>query len=1101
MSNCKYLKIKFKKYNVAFNQSDKSFDNLEKIQINAFGYYDIIKFDTEENILGFKPGKDAEFDPDIHEFKTEYVLKLIKIGTICGDEEAEFWGHRENENIKYPFMAIVSVDLNDKQIEKALENNKLFKNIEDFLTEVKGNTGYNDYCSAYFCIGYTDIVVLLQSNSLVQMNNYITSLREYTNNFGSYVSSTYTVFGLVKPNVSDYTGGFAADSIDLTVRWAYKDAQNCNKGAYGGFFDKLNKLNKSNNFDIEYGVFDRSCKICCSTEEIYNLYNDRNEQDNPYRSNACGIKIFNTKLNFSKQNESMFCDKVLTQNFVKINSLVKDALNDFLKEYFSLIQNNHLHKRLFSAMKNMEEFYELIITSEHSRDIERIVGNFYKESLYSFIEVIKYLNKNLDNKAKQIENFEEALEKFRNCVQFLLFDILRSDHSYFEVPSIAHPSIGSTTKLLLAYNRIVNKWNNAFSEHDRNQNSKLTFLITSGGSDGTTVTNLLWKFEDTALTFSDCWLPIIITIPEASLYDFKGTLARLAHEFFHFKGNRLRKGMTLDSGEKILGRYAHFYRGMLYEYIDYCCYAIGEKDNHDKCDAFLVGINDNPIASEDFKKYLQKLSVYTVSDDSGHFSYEDKFIKGNGKSNYAVLAGKELQRQLFRTEEDIPYISAFIDVCLLILCNVVERSLEAGDITENRDIDGLFELKKSRLANEKSPFVNSRLIKETNDNFNSFCNSYTNSENITPEQIVIEFLRDGLYKYFKNLEDSSNHSETTKYIEKSMEKAFNKYSDGEFNALNLFDRLFYILSYIKNFLPFDAYSYAISQTNEIPQGITQLSAIFCKITYEKYAKLREAKIDSLGIVYSSDAYGLDEYNITKNLNDTVNQNNVVPMTDYYSREWLNVSLKFFLGEYCQKPNRHKPMNYQSYIQFLIELYRECYADLCALCLLCNSKFVDNSADAQDSYKFELFKEYVGAFLSEQLDIEKLFGIDNNNEVDPKIALRICAVYEAFMGVISKGNNRKTELSAYLVNQYEIVNNKKLNDVDHKQLCENVLNRITILFNIYEKLAEKKNYVVELVEYLKACKSYAFQGVELSDSLNVQYGEEDWLLNNWLDIYK
>ena len=46
MSNCKYLKIKFKKYNVAFNQSDKSFDNLEKIQINAFGYYDIIKFDT-----------------------------------------------------------------------------------------------------------------------------------------------------------------------------------------------------------------------------------------------------------------------------------------------------------------------------------------------------------------------------------------------------------------------------------------------------------------------------------------------------------------------------------------------------------------------------------------------------------------------------------------------------------------------------------------------------------------------------------------------------------------------------------------------------------------------------------------------------------------------------------------------------------------------------------------------------------------------------------------------------------------------------------------------------------------------------------------------
>ena len=141
-----------------------------------------------------------------------------------------------------------------------------------------------------------------------------------------------------------------------------------------------------------------------------------------------------------------------------------------------------------------------------------------------------------------VERLLSAVGIFRENIGDYLADMQRSDRSFIEGQSLSHPSIGSATKLLFFYNQYINETAQMLMETksggNAGQEETYTFVIMSGGCDVTTASDI-FSYMDPA--DEEGHSLIIITVPEMSLYDIKGTMFRILHECLHFCGERKRE--------------------------------------------------------------------------------------------------------------------------------------------------------------------------------------------------------------------------------------------------------------------------------------------------------------------------------------------------------------------------------------------------------------------------------------------------------------------------------------------------------------------------------------------------------------------------------
>lgn len=592
-------------------------------------------------------------------------------------------------------------------------------------------------------------------------------------------------------------------------------------------------------------------------------------------------------------------------------------LSRFIGLYKKFLADNNYHKRLCQAMKNIGRHYSDIISTEHSGDIKNIVGGFYSSFLKSIIHIIENpYSKDIDNSSEYVapdffENLNEALEKFRNLFGNFLFDILRSDHAFFEMPSTAHPSIGSTTKLLLAYNKIINDWNDSIKS--LNNHHRISFLVTSGGCDTTQAHNLLYKFEDKIPVVDDTdrdviCVPVIITIPEASLFDIKGTLFRLAHEFFHLKGNRTRDE-----------RFRHYYKGVFYEYIDYCCNYIKTHNALFVSDT-LDSVVPEKISAINFKNYIETSTGGIKNKNiEKYFALKNILKEFNSSSNLS-------ERELKNYKDDID--EAF-DTAIFIH--------SVGYLTFKQELD------KFSLDNKKSA---------TNDLKSSFeKNFYYDSQK---EKVIDVF----------NVKICSLLDETFKKYDLSKLDA-----DDDNLLLSNLNKIFELV-------PFNAISYASHTATYIPQLIGELSDIYTKIEYGLRDNIRKNTIEKYGLIYDAYYGGKDKYNVF-GFEEYPNDNgsgikNLPSHSDTYARLWIRASIEFFLaqrqGEFYSQLNSY---NMNDYNNLFGSLYKECFADACAI-----NSYKRSFVDAVDNDKLgeELIALYISAFLFEHRDVDQLFNI-------------------------------------------------------------------------------------------------------------------------------
>lgn len=201
-------------------------------------------------------------------------------------------------------------------------------------------------------------------------------------------------------------------------------------------------------------------------------------------------------------------------------------------------------REVYGLQNVMKSFLDLI-RSSHCFDLQEVIGKMFgalSKNININLETIEQLHEmggKEKEKEESIADMWSALGLFRKYVGDYLSDMRRSDRSLIEGHTLVHQSIGSSTKLLLFYNRFVSEVAEKLVESEEDsKEQKYVFLVTSGGSDVTAAHDLFSHLDPTLEGKEDI---IVLTIPEMSLYDIRGTMFRLLHECLHFCGERKRE--------------------------------------------------------------------------------------------------------------------------------------------------------------------------------------------------------------------------------------------------------------------------------------------------------------------------------------------------------------------------------------------------------------------------------------------------------------------------------------------------------------------------------------------------------------------------------
>lgn len=465
----------------------------------------------------------------------------------------------------YPFIAVSLVNVSERFCSVCSGLSELSQKVTGYVEEsLKKNRIGEDKleCAVFPSLGYSDFIVAFLTNDLMSAAEVIDNLRKQSLPDGNFAfSSCYTVCGFgtsyeCLKNIKEN------NKVKLSVRVNVKEGISSVafveglKKAISTKYDGLKQLeNQKKLLDICdkacYSTFGSSDSLILLEEEITlfiplylenNIFNPGGEFYQQYIANMeTTVRIEGISLNpnsscaneagagIIREKEKQKCENRI-KNYEEIFKKFKNDYNQF-------IADNNIQVRMLKSFQQLMKNFLNISQLPHGFDVDSVLGAAFK----SFINNMEYIfhevkDKGIEGAGFSLEKIETASNQFRNVMGSYLADLTRSDKLFIEGQTLTHPSIGSATKLLFAYNWLINEVVQKLANED-NDNSKYTFLITSGGCDKTEALDIFDFLEDR----DDGDNLIIVTIPEMSLYDVKGTLFRIIHECMHFCGVRKRK--------------------------------------------------------------------------------------------------------------------------------------------------------------------------------------------------------------------------------------------------------------------------------------------------------------------------------------------------------------------------------------------------------------------------------------------------------------------------------------------------------------------------------------------------------------------------------
>ena len=218
------------------------------------------------------------------------------------------------------------------------------------------------------------------------------------------------------------------------------------------------------------------------------------------------------------------------------------------------------------GMQQLLAQYENLIGNDSAFDIRKVLQPAYKilylnltnlkqawEQEYEKLEKEKnpaksyqikgYMRKYQERIYRLLTDFREKVGGFQDALQL-------SDRHFIESVRINHPSLGSSTKLLLAYNQLLNQFVEEMGEKLKSKPKNLVwipckyqFLLSCGGQDRAKAWNIseqIPSFNGESKNCRNEEALIVMNMSERSIFDIRGTMIRMLHEMWHYCGHRKR---------------------------------------------------------------------------------------------------------------------------------------------------------------------------------------------------------------------------------------------------------------------------------------------------------------------------------------------------------------------------------------------------------------------------------------------------------------------------------------------------------------------------------------------------------------------------------
>ncbi len=459
-------------------------------------------------------------------------------------------GQCNNVLREFPFISVAMINLSRKCVET--EKN-LIQRLQTAIMEavkVLDIDLESIHCAIMPSVGYADFVLLFLSDHLTKVITVLDYLRQVavkdlSNRTYAMLSNSYAISGFAKVGLEGLQKRDSLNDVKLSIRVNLRDGVSASQ--FKRYFDEQIKeiLQHSAQGEVLeshdlYQVFGNSdCLILSdmSFDFFVPLFYDAKLLNPAHRlfqdyirhtRSSIRVEIDSKEIPSTVQSGDSEIYKVYQKKFRK--------LIDRLKEY---VENQNLPVRTINGLQNVMKTYLNLVQFSHCFDIEKIVGDAFEAVTNNVDKTIELIEKNDEKAFWYSEQMMNALRIFRDKIEEYLADLLRSDRLFIEGQSLSHPSIGSATKLLFFYNKFLNDMAvKLLDDEEQKRGNRYTFLVTSGGCDVTTACDVFSYLESSETGIHSL---IIISIPEMSLYDIRGTMFRLLHECFHFCGERMRE--------------------------------------------------------------------------------------------------------------------------------------------------------------------------------------------------------------------------------------------------------------------------------------------------------------------------------------------------------------------------------------------------------------------------------------------------------------------------------------------------------------------------------------------------------------------------------
>ncbi len=536
----------------------------------TFGYYDGLSVSCIDRWYQFRPTGIAESCGYVNQgepFTDIYVIKGFFPADECSDNEFfnyEIWKEIGKRNFElqdsdkgickdtkdvlenYPYICVSFLHLSQTFVKNCEGLDKMTGEIKQKIKIVADETGCNlrdFHCAVFPIIGFSDYIIVFASNDFEMPTYLISRLREWKVKDTAVISDCYTICGVYKDFKITKENFRQNSKVRLIAEFNLREgvsAKEFHSALKEGIIGELRKLqiekdweekveSELQNYYITFGNIDTLIMPNVNIESYLCLFMSQEFQPGEgfYKKYIIGTK---TSICVAGEMDNGNEDKSkMYESKKEISYPIHDNWKEFSCEFEQALKKKNYAVRMSRAIEQIIQNYYNIANTLHGFDIRSCLDDFISATL----EDIRICFEDKDIDWKETNG---AVKVFRDRVGDFVADLLRSDKPFIEGNTLSHPAIGSATKILFAYTAILNKLAMQMSDNDQ----EIVFLVISGGADATTAIDL-FAFLRRDVIKEKFRKPVLIVVPEKGLYDIKGTIFRMLHEFMHYCGDRLRK--------------------------------------------------------------------------------------------------------------------------------------------------------------------------------------------------------------------------------------------------------------------------------------------------------------------------------------------------------------------------------------------------------------------------------------------------------------------------------------------------------------------------------------------------------------------------------